>query len=300
MRAAVIFGPGCSEKNLEPFQRNDSVSWQIGLPETKDELDAVVLFGGDGTIHRYLGRLVDLQLPLLVVPSGSGNDFAHALGMKRERDARNAWEAFLENHNNVRSVDLGVITPLNKGDRQENQPQARGAPTYFCSVAGVGLQAEVTRRANRLPRWLRKNGGYALALPPAIRNFAPQRMKILISNEAGHWTTLTDHPSMLAAIANTATFGDGMKIAPKADSQDGELDICVIEAIDRFKLFCLFPTVYFGRHLKVKEVKYAQASFIQLQTEAPLDLYADGEYICQTPAELTVKKSVLKVIVPKT
>ena len=304
MRAAAILGQGCSEKALKPFEIGSSISWQIGLPNNPGEADAILLFGGDGTIHRHLGELVRLQLPLLVVPSGSGNDFAHALGLRRQRNARAAWQSFLKHRSNVRTIDLGVITPLCREEAQETEQEKEmlkpcGALSYFCSVAGIGLQAEVTSRANRLPRWLRGNGGYAFALPAAMRHFAPQRMNILISNETDHWTAFTDQPATLAAIANTATFGDGMKIAPNADPSDGKLDICVIEAIDPFKLFCLFPTVYFGRHLGVKEVKYAQAARIRLQTESPLDLYADGEYICQTPAELSVQIAALQVIVPE-
>jgi diacylglycerol kinase (ATP) len=303
MRAAAILGQGCSEKAFQPFATDRSVSWQIGLPNNSGEADAILLFGGDGTIHRHLDQLVRLQLPLLVVPSGSGNDFAHALGLRSQRHARATWRSFLKHRKSVRTIDLGVITPLSRErsreeSREESETQTREPSTYFCSIAGVGLQAEVTRRANRLPRWLRGNGGYALALPPAMRHFAPQRMKILISNEAGHWTTFNDQPAMLAAFANTRTFGDGMRIAPKANPEDGKLDICVIEAIDPFKLFCLFPTVYFGRHLHVKEVQYTQAVRIHLQTESPLDLYADGEYICKTPAELSVKKAALQVIIP--
>ena len=63
------------------FQDGSSVAWQIGLPATSEEADAIVLFGGDGTLHRHLPQLVRLHLPVLIVPRGSGNDFARALGI---------------------------------------------------------------------------------------------------------------------------------------------------------------------------------------------------------------------------
>ncbi len=79
MRAAAILGLGCSEKDLKPFQTVHDIEWRVGLPNSHGDADIVLLFGGDGTIHRHLGPLVLLGLPVLIVPTGSGNDFARAL-----------------------------------------------------------------------------------------------------------------------------------------------------------------------------------------------------------------------------
>ena len=80
MRAAAILGLGSSPQDLHPFQQIPQVDWAIGLPSAREEFDAILVLGGDGTLHRHLGSLVKLQLPVLVVPAGSGNDFARALG----------------------------------------------------------------------------------------------------------------------------------------------------------------------------------------------------------------------------
>jgi diacylglycerol kinase (ATP) len=289
MRAAAILGLGCSARDLQPFQNDTSIDWFIGMPAA-DQADVVLLFGGDGTIHRHLSQLVKLGLPVLVVPAGSGNDFARALGLRRVRASLGAWRRFCAGQGNVRAIDLGVVTP---------SAVAGGAPAphYFCSVAGVGLDSEVARRANGLPRWLRGHGGYALALAPTIFRFAPQPMKILTPDEAGGWTSRSNQPTILAAFANTSTYGGGMKIAPRAQMDDGLLDVCVIDAIDPFKLACLFPTVYFGRHLGIRQVEYFQAKRLRVETETPLVVYADGEYVCRTPVELTVQHRALQVIV---
>ena len=90
-----------------------------------------------------------------------------------------------------------------------------------------------------------------------------------------------------------------MKIAPQAKLDDGKLDVCIVRGMDTFKLFCLFPTVYFGRHLTFKEVEYTQTPVVRIDTEYPLDVYADGEYVCQTPAEFSVARNALRVIVPE-
>jgi len=248
---------------------------------------------GDGTVHRHLGQLVRLGLPVLVVPAGSGNDFARSLGLRRVNDSLAAWQRFCSGVGNVREIDLGVIS--SGGDvAGVATPQAR----YFCCIAGVGLDGEVTRRANRLPRWLRGNGGYVLSLAPAIFTFAPFRMRILTpdAGASNGWGVRSEQLTLLAAFANTPMYGGGMKIAPGAKMDDGLLDICVVGGVDPFKLFCMFPTVYSGRHLKIAEVKYFQAGRVRVQTESPLDVYADGEYVCQTPIEVGVLRAAIKVV----
>src|ERR1700688_477727 len=94
MRAAAILGLGCSPKNLKPFQSGSSIEWCMGMPASANEADVILLFGGDGTIHRHLGQLVRLGLPVLVVPAGSGNDFARAIGLGGVRDSLAGWKKF--------------------------------------------------------------------------------------------------------------------------------------------------------------------------------------------------------------
>jgi diacylglycerol kinase (ATP) len=295
MRAAAILGLGCSPKDLKPFQTDNSVQWQLGMPADRDEADVILLFGGDGTIHRHLAHLERLSLPVLVVPVGSGNDFARALGLRRVRDSLAAWHCFRRDSSQVRQIDLGVISA----------PQdAGGAPAphkhYFCCVAGVGLDSEVARRANALPRWLRGNGGYVLSLLPTIFKFAPFPMKILASgpeiSPSNGWAVRFQRNALLAAFANTPVYGGGMKVAPKARMDDGLLDVCVVGALSPLKVFRLFPTVYSGRHLAIDKVEYFQDSRLRVETEHPLDVYADGEYVCQTPVEIAVERAALKVV----
>jgi diacylglycerol kinase (ATP) len=226
------------------------------------------------------------------VPTGSGNDFATALGLRRMRDSVAAWQRFLARRDNVRTIDLGVITPLNRSP-------APSSSIYYCGVAGIGLDSEVARRANQLPRWLRGHGGYAMSLAPAAFRFAPFPMKIEVDDDAGNWTTCSKQTTILAAFANTPIYGGGMRIAPRAQIDDSKLDICVIGGINAFKLFCMFPTVYFGRHLGLREVRYLRSTRARVETENPMPVYADGEYVRQTPAEFGIQPGALKVITPK-
>jgi diacylglycerol kinase family enzyme len=125
--------------------------------------------------------------------------------------------------------------------------------------------------------------------------FAPFPLKISRNGT----DTSSFQPSTLVSVANAPAYGGGMKIAPHAKLDDGKLDVCVVRGMNPFKLFCLFPTVYFGRHLGFKEVKYEQTDCVRIETEFPLDVYADGDYACQTPVEFSIARAALKVITPE-
>src|ERR1035441_6634263 len=109
MRAAAILGLGTSQADLQPFQSGLTTAWTEGLPAAASDADAVVIFGGDGTIHRHLPALVRLQLPVLVVPAGSGNDFARALKLRSAQDSLRIWRDFESGKVPARAIDLGVI-----------------------------------------------------------------------------------------------------------------------------------------------------------------------------------------------
>jgi diacylglycerol kinase family enzyme len=126
------------------------------MPAASDQADIILVFGGAGAIDRHLSRLMKLDLPVLVIPADSGNDFARALGFRRVRDSLPAWRRFGAGQDNIRAIDLGIIPSLETAHRAPHE-----SPRYFCSVAGVGPDAEVSRRAHALPRWLSGPGGYA-------------------------------------------------------------------------------------------------------------------------------------------
>jgi diacylglycerol kinase (ATP) len=301
MRAAAILGLNCEERDLEPFRRAVAAEWSIGLPAAESKPDAILVFGGDGTIHRHLKPLVELDVPVLVVPRGSGNDFARSLEIRKAKDSLQAWRKFVSRQRaNVRRIDLGVISPLDASclpSRLEILPPPQGHARFFCCVGGAGLDGEVARRANALPRWLRARGGYLLSLPGAVFRYRPARMDLLLPN-GDQFSLRASQPSLLIAFANGPWYGAGMHVAPGADMADGRLDVLVVEQVSRPRLALLFPQVYAGRHLGRKEIQHLQAERFRVVTERPLDVYADGEYVCRTPIEVSVAPRALPVIVP--
>ena len=130
------------------------------------------------------------------------------------------------------------------------------------------------------------------------RAFQSSRLPYAADDVGRKHREATPRTTLLAAFANTQFYGDGMRIAPEADFGDGQLDVCRISTMNPVQLLLMFPTVYFGRHRLSPKVEYAKATRLLVETETPLEIYADGEFVCETPAEISVAAGALKVIRP--
>src|SRR5581483_10585818 len=112
MRALAILGPSATENDLAPFRAAGAeitVVKDLAQAAEPQATEAVLLLGGDGTVQRHLAALVGLQIPLLVVPAGSANDFARALGLRTNVSALCAWQKFISRGDNFRLIDVGVL-----------------------------------------------------------------------------------------------------------------------------------------------------------------------------------------------
>lgn len=277
--AIALLHPDVSPRIVDRFRcRSVEIRVQDNL-ESSTNLSAALIFGGDGTVHRHLPQLHQQKIPTLVVPTGSGNDFAKALGIRNVEAALRAWQQFCADGKNVREVDLGVI-------------RAGGEEMLFCCVAGVGMDAEANARANRMPQWLKGRGGYVLAALQSLVAFKPVEMSVkTVQREIRR-------PAFFVAVGNAHRYGGGMKVTPRALPDDGLLDICVVSKLNKLKLLCWVPTIFFGGHLRLKQVEYFQAERVRIETARELELYADGDFACKTPVEIGVVRRALRVIVP--
>ena len=279
MIAAALLHPDVSTKVVDRFRTSGvEIRIQDNLQDPTN-LSAALIFGGDGTVHRHLSQLHQYKIPTLVVPTGSGNDFAKALGIRSVDIALRAWRQFCAEGKNVREIDLGVI-------------RAGGQETLFCCVAGVGMDAEANARANRMPPWLKSRGGYVLAALQSLIAFKPAEMSIMTEGRE------IRRSAFFIAVGNALSYGGGMKVTPQATLDDGLLDVCLVSKMNKLKLLCWVPTIFFGQHLRLKQVEYLQATEIGIDAERKLDLYADGDYAGQTPVEIGLIPRGLRVIVP--
>jgi len=284
MIAAALLHPDVSPRVVDRFRSSGVDITILDNLEHAEHISVALIFGGDGTVHRHLDQLHQQKIPMLVVPTGSGNDFAKALGIRSMEIALRAWQQFCDaekslHEKNVKEIDLGVI-------------RANGQEKFFCCVAGIGMDAEANARANRMPHWLKSRGGYLLAAVQSLIAFKAAEMNITAEGRELRRSTF------FIAIGNARSYGGGMKVTPQATLDDGLLDICIVSKMNKLKLLGWVPTIFFGEHLRLKEVEYFQTAQLRIESQRSLDVYADGECAGQTPVEIGLIRRGLRVIVP--
>jgi diacylglycerol kinase (ATP) len=289
MRALALVGPRASQEQVSRFN-SPKTSIKVMTSATAEEVsreleehrpDVVLIFGGDGTVNRNLGKLARTGIPVLTVPAGSGNDLARTAGVPTLDLALDTWHQFLAGAANVQGVDLGAISSATLAQ-----------PRYFSCCANIGLDAEAARRTDNMPDWMKSSGGYFLGGLMALANYQPQMMTIT-SVERTHI-----EPGWLVSISNTPTFGGGLKIAPQASVTDGLLDITFAgsKMFSRTQLAYHFPKILSGKHVNIRSLSLFATNAIKIDTETPLPVYADGEHITETPCRIEVVASALQLV----
>ncbi len=267
----------CAEAGVEVVQTS---SPEDTVQRARQAADAgfarVIAVGGDGTAHHVLNGVAGTAAALGIIPVGSGNDVARNLGLPL--DAEQATRLALTA--SPRRVDLARIA----GDSF--------AARSFAGVASFGLDSHANRIANRHTR-LRGTTIYIYAM---LRTLLEWRVPtVTLESDGGEFRG----PMMLAVAANAPSYGGGMRIAPRAQMADGRLDVCIVREMSRLKLLRCFPEVFRGTHLRHPEVSYLQASRMRIQADRPLDIFADGEFVGHTPAEVELLPGGLTVVAPE-
>jgi diacylglycerol kinase (ATP) len=240
----------------------------LGTIQPLDEVEAAELkppARADDSAQPWLGESLDT---LHFVPSGPRRDLPQ-LGPRIEQSQSRRWT---------------------EAEREASRIR------YFACVAGTGLDAAISRQTMKHPRWLRSHGGYVLALVETLVRFRAPQVTVSVEID-GHWQTPVRELGMLIAAGNGPRYGSGMRLAHLAELDDGLLDACFIRKLNKLRLLRLFPVVFRGAHIGMKEVEYWKATRIRIQTEPVMEIFADGEYACPTPVELGVQRGALRVIV---
>jgi len=270
MRALAILGPAAEDKDLDLLKGAGFEAEHWDITDSRSTADLAVVFGGDGTIHRFLPQLLRAKLPVLLVPRGSGNDLARALGVSSPQIATDLARNFASGSSVMREIDVGII--VNK----------YGHETPFCCVGGVGLDAKAAEFANDMPRWLRGNGGYLLGMTRALLQAPSLKLRICVDGRE------ITQQSCLFTFANTPSFGGGLQIAPEANLTDGTFNCVLVRKMMRLKLLPSAIALLRARHLALKEVTSFPAERLRIESDPPTWVYADGEPVCQTPINVHV------------
>lgn len=238
--------------------------------------DALVVVGGDGVISLALQTLAHTTIPLGIVAAGTGNDHAREYGIP-VGDPAAAVDVILAGH--TETIDLGLIR------------SADGVETWFGTVAATGFDSLVSDRVNRM-RWPHGRMRYNLAIVAELSKLRLLPFRLVLDGEREIVTDLT-----LAAFGNTRSYGGGMLICPAADHHDGLLDITMIRSGSRIRLMRLFPTVFKGTHVDLDEVITDRARTVTISSPG-INAYADGEYACSLPVEISAIPGALRLLCP--
>jgi len=279
--------PHAAERAITRLQqRGVDVTAVVGRDATharvlmREQLDlgteALVVVGGDGAIALALQELAGTDIPLGIVPAGTGNDHAREYRIPTD-DPEAAADVVADGH--AATVDLGRIE------------SSDGPGKWFGTVVATGFDSLVSDRANRM-RWPHGRMRYNLAMLAELSKLRLLPFRLSFDGGAPVQTELT-----MAAIGNTRSYGGGMLICPDADPTDGLLDVTMISSASRTRLVRLFPTVFKGTHVDLDTVSTRRARTVAVECPG-INAYADGDYACPLPAEITAVPAALRILRP--
>jgi len=237
--------------------------------------DALVAVGGDGMVQSGAEAALRSGLPLGIIPAGTGNDAARALGMPRRGEEAvhrllAAWGS------GGRAVDLARV----------ELPDGR--VRHYVTALAAGFDAVVNRQANE---WSRPRGTlrYVAAIFRRIGGFRPVRYRLRVDGVS------EELDAVILTLANGSSFGGGLKIAPGARPDDGVLDLVTVAPISRLLLVLIFPLAFFGLHVHHPAVTVRRVREVRLEQGGPL-CHADGEALASPPLTVTVVPGALRVL----
>jgi diacylglycerol kinase (ATP) len=297
VRICVIFNPSARGDKARQFRRHlGEIAAECTLRQTtaagdarrlaaeavQEGFETVVAAGGDGTLNEVLNGIGDApdgfqRARLGVLPLGTVNVFARELGIPLKFEP--AWQLIRQ------GAEIRVDLPGAK-----YSANGREARRYFAQLAGAGLDA----RAIELVHWpLKKRLGplaYVWAGLRALSVRSPARITVTAGNR-----TATGE---LILIGNGRLYGGPFAIFPKAELNDGQLEICVFPRVTWLTLMRVGPGLLLRRRLPPRATENFQASAFTLTSSTPAPVEADGELIGHLPAEFFVERARLRVVAP--
>ncbi len=216
--------------------------------------NGVIAVGGDGLLHLVLQKITPAQIPLAMIPAGTGNDFVRTLGWSLTQ-VDELLEKVLSTA--PRAIDLGLVD----GE-------------WFGAILSTGFDSIVNEKANTMS-WPKGPMKYNVAIAIELGRFAPRHYEITLDDR-----TLSTE-AMLIAVSNGRSYGGGMLVCPQADVCDGLFDVMVLHPVSKIEFIKVFPRVFKGTHISHPAVEIVRSKKVSITSNAVA--YADGERIGQLP-----------------
>lgn len=237
----------------------------------KEGADRIVSVGGDGTLNEVLNGMAGSGADLGIIPAGTGNDFIRSVN--RKKDIKDVINDAIEGH--ARHVDLGKCNSA-----------------YFINVSSGGFDAEVVACAHRIKKYAGGSKAYFLALIRTIFAYEGRQMYVDIDGK------VFEKNILLVAVANGRYYGGGIKPAPKAEIDDGLLEVCILEKMPKIKMLLLFHKYIRGKHEGVKGVSFYRGKSVKLRSREEFPVNVDGEVSFSKEVDFNIIHKGVNVVFP--
>lgn len=238
-------------------------------------VDALVVVGGDGMVSLAINALREYDIPLGIIPTGTGNDFVRGLGLSPDDEGA--------------AID-GILRSLATGGTAIDLAEATGnhGSRLIAGSLNASFDALVNARSNAM-RWPRGSLRYVIATVRELIRFTPLTYTLTVDGVE------RVSSSSLLTVANNGYIGGGMNIVPDASLTDGTLELFAVTGLPRLKFLLIFATVFRGTHVRRREVSIESVREV---TIAGTDIvaYADGEPVGALPVTVRVLPGAQRVL----
>ena len=236
----------------------------------RDNGETVAAVGGDGLLRPIAGALKGTGTAVALIPCGRGNDLARVLGIPRDP----AQAARLAVEGGERTLDVASVD---------------GTP--YLGIASFGFDSDANRIANEA-KLVKGDAVYLYAALRALAAWKPADFEVTVDG--------TRHPATgySVAVGNSRSFGGGMLLLPHAELDDGKLDVLLVKEASKLAYLRGLAKVFKGAHLDSPHVEVLRGEVIEVSSDRPFVIYADGDPIGATPATMRVEARALRVIGP--
>jgi diacylglycerol kinase (ATP) len=238
----------------------------------QDQVEMVIIGGGDGTLNAAIAGLIDTQLPLGLLPLGTANDLARTLEIPV--DLAQACQVITEG--NTQRIDVGWVNGQ-----------------HFFNVASLGLSVKITRQ---LTKEVKQRWGvlaYAVTAFKVLWKSRPFHAEIRLVDGQTHKVK-----TVQIAVGNGRFYGGGMAVAPDAAINDGRLDLYSLGLQHWWQMLALFPLLHRGHHASTPWSDSWEGQEFHVQTRRSRSINTDGEITTSTPAHFRVLPQALTVFTP--
>ena len=234
--------------------------------------------GGDGSFQLLLNAVQGAPQPILgVIPAGGGNDLAAALGLP---------------DNPLRTAGLLLRGEVCQMDAVRVRT-AEGYERLYTGGGGVGLDAEASRFAGSAYRNLHGRVRYLLSAIRALAGFHAFRANVTAADGAA---PIELRRALVACVLNTPSYGAGLALAPEAKTDDGKLDLVLVEDLSVSEILALLPSLAFRGQLNTPRVTRHSVACVRIETDPPRSFHGDGEILGTTPVEISVVPRAYRVL----